>query len=95
MLFFGKYNDVLSVKHVCRAVPCRVVLFKTMDVCHNGPLQRLFQRGQAEVRLERPVEAGEILEPAAGSNGQHRVALFPAKKMDFPCLFPPDDRIVS
>ena len=39
MLFFGKYNDVLSVKHVCRAVPCRVVLFKTMDVCHNGPLQ--------------------------------------------------------
>ena len=44
MLFFGKYNDVLSVKHVYRAVPGRVILFKTMDVCHNIPLQRLFQR---------------------------------------------------
>ena len=42
-------------------------------------------------RVSKKVSAAQ----REAENALHRVALFPAKKMDFPCLFPPDDRIVS
>ena len=39
----------------------------------NALFFAVFPRGQAKVRLECPVEIGEVLEPAAGSDAQHRV----------------------